>query len=104
MAREVFTRKDVGDFYNTNFINLKIDMEKEENLVFRQKYPVSAFPTLFYIKSDGEVIRKVKGAQKAESFIQLGKSILSKIDYSACLLYSSPSPRDQRGSRMPSSA
>ena len=24
--------------------------------------------------------------------------------YSACLLYTSPSPRDQRGSRMPSSA
>ena len=25
-------------------------------------------------------------------------------DYTACLLYTSPSPRDQRGSRMPSSA
>ena len=25
-------------------------------------------------------------------------------EYSACLLYTSPSPRDQRGSRMPSSA
>jgi len=83
MAREVFTRKDVGDFYNANFINLKMDMEKDENMVFRQKYPVSAFPTLFYIQSNGEIIRKVKGAQKAESFIQLGKSILSKIDYSA---------------------
>ena len=28
----------------------------------------------------------------------------SEIDYSNCLLYTSPSPRDQRGSRMPSSA
>ena len=26
------------------------------------------------------------------------------IDFVACLLYTSPSPRDQRGSRMPSSA
>ena len=26
------------------------------------------------------------------------------VGYSACLLYTSPSPRDQRGSRMPSSA
>ena len=25
-------------------------------------------------------------------------------DYPSCLLYTSPSPRDQRGSRMPSSA
>ena len=83
MAREVFTKKEVGEFYNANFINLKIDMEKEENLVFRQKYPVSAFPTLFYIKGNGEVIKKVKGAQKVEGFLQLGKSVLSKIDYSA---------------------
>ena len=26
------------------------------------------------------------------------------VEYYACLLYTSPSPRDQRGSRMPSSA
>ena len=30
--------------------------------------------------------------------------ILSADDYRHCLLYTSPSPRDQRGSRMPSSA
>ena len=28
----------------------------------------------------------------------------AKIPYGDCLLYTSPSPRDQRGSRMPSSA
>ncbi len=83
MAREVFTRKDVGDFYNANFINLKMDMEAEKNVAFSQKYPVSAFPTLFYIQSNGETIQKVKGAQQADNFIKLGKSILSKIDYSA---------------------
>ena len=38
-----------------------------------------------------------------------GKSTLVKIIYGSlmpdsCLLYTSPSPRDQRGSRMPSSA
>ena len=39
----------------------------------------------------------------------LGKNAINKIDFSDkltifCLLYTSPSPRDQRGSRMPSSA
>jgi len=83
MAREVFTRKDVGDFYNANFINLKVDMEAEANIAFASKYPVSAFPTLFYIDGKGEIIRKVKGAQKADNFIKLGKSIISKMDFSA---------------------
>ena len=31
-------------------------------------------------------------------------SPLSQLDIYGCLLYTSPSPRDQRGSRMPSSA
>ena len=31
-------------------------------------------------------------------------SIAALNDYVGCLLYTSPSPRDQRGSRMPSSA
>ena len=33
-----------------------------------------------------------------------GKSTLMKIIYGACLLYTSPSPRDRQKSRMPSSA
>ena len=32
------------------------------------------------------------------------KKVLARVDRRACLLYTSPSPRDQRGSRMPSSA
>lgn len=82
MARNVFTHDEVGKFYNANFINLKLDMEKSENKKFRQKYPVSAFPTLFYIDYTGEVVQKVKGAQQVDGFINLGKSALSKIDRS----------------------
>ena len=32
MARETFTQKSVGEFYNTNFINVKMDMEKGEGI------------------------------------------------------------------------
>ena len=36
--------------------------------------------------------------------IELSKCAFLGFMYSYCLLYTSPSPRDQRGSRMPSSA
>ena len=39
-------------------------------------------------------------AQRRES----EKMVEAIVDMEACLLYTSPSPRDQRGSRMPSSA
>ena len=83
MARNVFTDAKVGAFYNENFINMKLDMEKGEGLKFRKKYPVSAFPTLFFIDYTGELIAKIKGAQQAEPFIQLGKSALKKVDRSS---------------------
>ena len=37
------------------------------------------------------------------NFYKIGMEMLMTGDY-FCLLYTSPSPRDQRGSRMPSSA
>ncbi|MEM8528882.1 MAG: thioredoxin family protein [Bacteroidota bacterium] len=82
MARNVFTDAEVGDFYNQNFINLKIDMEKPENATFRKGYPVAAFPTLYFIDFTGDVVHQVKGAQSVEQFIQLGKSVVGKTDRS----------------------
>lgn len=82
MAADVFPDDKVGEFYNKNFINLKLDAEKGEGLKFREKYPISAFPTLFYIDYSGEVVQQVKGAQQIDGFIELGKKALTKIDRS----------------------
>ena len=42
---------------------------------------------------------KIWGSKLASGIVGFGK-----YHYKYCLLYTSPSPRDQRGSRMPSSA
>ena len=46
--------------------------------------------------------------ETATELASLGASVITRAfdvtDHNACLLYTSPSPRDQRGSRMPSSA
>ena len=44
------------------------------------------------------------GARLREAEIKEGKKQAIIDNASVCLLYTSPSPRDQRGSRMPSSA
>lgn len=82
MAADVFPDDKVGEFYNKNFVNLKLDMERGEGLKFREKYPVSAFPTLFYIDFTGEIVQQVRGAQQVEGFLELGKKALSQIDRS----------------------
>ena len=63
-------------------------------------------------KDDTDEMDEVKVKQLIKIFRPDREGRLSKLEfvksvdnvYKACLLYTSPSPRDQRGSRMPSSA
>jgi len=82
MAKNVFTNTKVGDFFNQNFINMKIDMEKTPGLKFQQQYPVAAYPTLYFIGDDGKVIHKTTGGRQVDQFIELGQSVLGKTDKS----------------------
>ncbi|WP_170254679.1 thioredoxin family protein [Phaeodactylibacter luteus] len=82
MAREVFPREDVGGFFNRHFVNMKIDMEKGMGLDFAKKYPVSAYPTLFFIDAKGEIVQQVKGAQQPQGLLDIGQRILEKTDRS----------------------
>ncbi len=82
MARNTFPDPKVGEFFNANFVNMKIDMEKPTGRKFQQKYPVQAFPTLYWIGPDGETVHRQKGAQDAVNFLKLGKHVVSKVDFS----------------------
>jgi len=82
MAKEVFTKEEVGSFFNDNFINLKLDMETEDGRAFGKKYPVSAYPTLFFVNGKGEIVKKVTGGKKANDLISLGKVAIQSYDRS----------------------
>src|SRR5258706_5877609 len=45
MAQTIFPLKDVGDFYNKNFICVEINAEKREGIAFKEKYADAGYPT-----------------------------------------------------------
>ena len=59
-----------------------------------------------YVEGDAALARRFMAVFIDEPTVEDTISILRGLKgrYEACLLYTSPSPRDQRGSRMPSSA
>ncbi len=83
MSKQIFPLEEVGAFFNANFVNMKIDMEKGQGLEFRKKYPVSAFPTFFFIDGEGNVVYKFKGARDAEGLISEAKKAIESFDGSA---------------------
>lgn len=71
LAKDIFTRKDVGDFFNASFINVKYDMEKGEGKMLHEKYKsnIIGFPTLLLIDKTGQVVQQMAGFQQADVLI-----------------------------------
>ena len=61
MLKEVFSRKDIGEYMNTRFVNYKQDMEQEEGKELAGKYGVEVYPTFFILDAAGEVRHKMVG-------------------------------------------
>jgi thiol:disulfide interchange protein len=62
MSRNVFTRKEAGNFFNANLINLKMDMEKGEGIALAKRYAIKAYPTMLLIRPDGMVQHRLVGS------------------------------------------
>jgi len=73
MVKNIFPLQTVGDFYNSHFINAKIDMEKGEGVGLAKKYSVKAFPTYLFINGDGEEVHRTLGYVEEKDFIQFAK-------------------------------
>lgn len=75
LANGPFKDERVGNFYNKQFINIKLDAEKEGKEA-AQKYKVSRYPTLIYATPDGNLTYVVNGLKNEETLIEAGKEAL----------------------------
>lgn len=82
MAANTFPDPKAGEFFNANFVNLKIDMEKPENAEFASKFPVSAYPTLMFINPDGSLALRQTGALGVDALLEFGRKALGSTDKS----------------------
>lgn len=73
MERNVFTDQSVAQYYNSSFINARIDMEKGEGRNIAQKYGVRSYPTLLFLNGEGEVVNKELGYLDAGQFLSFAK-------------------------------
>ncbi|MGQ1785438.1 thioredoxin fold domain-containing protein [Saccharicrinis sp. GN24d3] len=84
LANNVFPQKEVGDYFNANYINVKMDMEKGEGPDLLKRYGVKGFPTLLYLDATGNVLYKRVGGGSPADIIadaKLAADPTERMDY-----------------------
>mgnify|MGYP003537579432 FL=1 len=82
MAADIFPQPEVGSYFNKNFINFKLDMEKGEGPAFAKKYGIRAYPTFVFIDGEGNLVFNKVGGSDAAGFIQMATAAVNKFDRS----------------------
>lgn len=78
LKRNTFPDKAAGEFFNKNFINVAIDMEKGDGPSLAAKYGVTAYPTLIITDATGNLITFTEGYIEPKELIEFGKHGISK--------------------------
>jgi thioredoxin-related protein len=89
MDNEVYKNDSVGDFMNSNFICVKVQMDRTINdekyikswyndaEIINKKYGVASYPTYLFFSSDGEIVHRAGSYISPADFIAMAKRSLN---------------------------
>lgn len=79
MEKDVFTDPAVADFFNANFISIRIDMEKGEGPELAKKFPsIDGYPSLLFFSPDGHLNKTLLGSRSAKKLLEEGRLVVEK--------------------------
>jgi len=88
MTKNIFPIKEVGNFFNARFINVKfqfdstlhdlegIKREYQDAAFIKSEYQVNGYPTYLFFNPSGELVHRELGACNANEFIARGTNAL----------------------------
>ncbi|NNE28748.1 MAG: thioredoxin family protein [Saprospiraceae bacterium] len=76
MDKKVFPDTRVADFFNSNFVNAKIDMEKGEGVGIAKNYSISAYPSLLFIDGNGKMVHSAVGYHSSDQILDLASAAM----------------------------
>lgn len=89
MTADVFTVKEVGNFFNENFINIAVQFDSsgidnqqvkkwyKDAKMIAHDYNINAYPTYLFFSPTGDLVHKLVGTFDPQDFIAQSKSALS---------------------------
>lgn len=89
MTSNVFPQEKVGEFFNKNFVNVKVqfDKTKEDSEAIKswyadaesidKEFAITGYPTFLILSAQGELISKIVGAYAADELIAKTQNIIN---------------------------
>ena len=78
MERQVFSRKDVGQFIGERFIAAKYDTDGATGKKLMKKYGSGAIPLYLIFDTDGNLLGRIQGAAPADKLMAEIRKILKR--------------------------
>ena len=78
MERQVFSRKDVGEFMDQRFVAAKYDTDKTTGKELMKKYGKGSIPLYLVFNTQGELLGRIEGATDAETFMDNLRTIIAR--------------------------
>ena len=73
-----FKNEKAAAFYNQNFVNVALDMERGNNPQLAQAWGMRAYPTLIIFDSKGKIVLNTVGFITAKDLIRFGEEALRR--------------------------
>ncbi len=77
-GKKYFPQKSVREYFNTNFINARFDMEKGEGRDLAAKFGVRSYPTYLFLNGEGELVSRNTGYMEESMFVAMAQDINSQ--------------------------
>lgn len=77
MDKYTFTRYDLGNEYNSNFINVKVNIESLEGIAFKMQYNIMAIPDFLFFDSNGELIYRDYGQKSTSELLSMSYQVIA---------------------------
>lgn len=78
MERQVFTKKEVGEFFDTHFVAAKFDVDRPTGRQLMQNYGRGSIPLYLIFDTEGVCLASILGAYPAEEFLEYLRQIVTR--------------------------
>lgn len=75
MEQEVLIKKELGETYNQQFVNVAIDVDSPEGKKLNEAYHIRATPTLFFFNADGAAAKKLEGFTTSDELLAVAQEL-----------------------------